>query len=284
MGRFCVLAIALTLAGTANADPNAGKTKAGELVKQAIAKSQAGDHAAAIDLYEQAYMLVPQPLLLSNIGSEYQKSGKKPEAIKYFCKYLAEDPNGGMVEYATAQVKTLQIELGVQTEEKDVCKPKAKPLEPAVTNPTPLEPPPGPGPGAGAPPPATTFGPTGGPVDQGTPGPSHKLEYAGIGLAGVGAIVFGVGVYYGLQAKDMSDKITNWPKNTPWPDSIKAMEQQGKDDQTKQIEFMVGGGVVLGLGVVIAVLGHPSASSAEHVTLRPVATPNTVGLAIGGGF
>jgi tetratricopeptide (TPR) repeat protein len=282
MGRFCVLAIALTLAGTANADPNAGKVKAGELVKQAIAKSQAGDHSSAIELYEQAYMLVPQPLLLSNIGSEYQKSGKKPEAIKYFCKYLAEDPNGGMVEYATAQVKTMQIELGVQTDEKDVCRPKAKPLDPVATNPAPLEPPPPAGPPGGTP--ATTFGPTGGPVDQGPEAPSQTLEYAGFGVAGVGAIVLGVGVYYGLQAKDMSDKITNWPKNTPWPDTIKAMEQEGKDDQSKQIEFMIAGGAVLGVGVVMAVIGHSHASSAEHVTLRPVATQNTVGLAVGGGF
>jgi tetratricopeptide (TPR) repeat protein len=281
MGRFVALALALGLvAGSAAADPNdKSKAKAGELVKLAIAKSQAGDHAEAIELYQQAYMLVPQPLLLSNIGSEYQKSGKKPEAIKNFCKYLAEDPNGGMVEYATAQVKTMQIELGVQIDEKDVCKPKPKPLEP----PPPVPPPSGVGetpPGA-----ATTFGPAGGPgADQGAPKPSHTLEYAGYGVAGAGAIVFGIGVYFGLQAKDISDQITNHPTNTMWPNDIKQMEADGKSDQSNQILFMVGGGVVLGAGVVMALLGRSHASSSEHVTIAPVATPTTIGLAAGGAF
>ena len=41
---------------------------ANDLVKQAIAKSQAGDHLAAIDLYLNAYSLIPQHILLSNVG------------------------------------------------------------------------------------------------------------------------------------------------------------------------------------------------------------------------
>ena len=53
--------------------PTEEKQQASELVKQAIAKSQAGDHEAAIDLYLKAYTIIPQPLLLSNIGSEYQQ-------------------------------------------------------------------------------------------------------------------------------------------------------------------------------------------------------------------
>src|SRR5215831_6649836 len=86
MGKLTALAMVLGLS-LAHADPPITpqqKAKASELVKSAIAKSQAGDHDAAIELYQQAHMLIPQPLLLSNIGSEYKQQGKKVEAIKYF--------------------------------------------------------------------------------------------------------------------------------------------------------------------------------------------------------
>src|SRR5690606_28536963 len=70
----------------------AEKAKAGDLVKKAIAKSQSGDHAAAIELYLESYKVIPTPLLLSNIGTEYQSAQKPIEALKYFCMYLKEDP------------------------------------------------------------------------------------------------------------------------------------------------------------------------------------------------
>ncbi|MBL9020240.1 MAG: hypothetical protein JNL83_39005 [Myxococcales bacterium] len=59
-----------------------------DLVKQAIAKSQAGDHAGAIETYQKAYATSPLPTLLSNIGSEYQLASKPVEALKYFFMYL----------------------------------------------------------------------------------------------------------------------------------------------------------------------------------------------------
>ena len=260
MGRLWGFALVIALVSTAHADDKA-KKQAGELVKQAIAKSQAGDHAAAIELYQQAYMLVPQPLLLSNIGSEYQKSGKAVEAIKNFCKYIADDPTGANVEYATAQVNTLQAELKNDVDDKDPCKAKPKPVEPEK----PIEPPPPPPP----PPPAS----------------SRTLEFTGYGIAAAGAIAFGVGVYYGLQAKNASDTITNHPMGTPWPDNIKQIESDGKSDQTKQIVFMVGGGIVLAGGVALGIYGHThNGSGAEHVSIAPVASPTSVGLVVGGGF
>src|SRR3954447_11094662 len=87
------------------------KQIAGELVKKAIAKSQAGDHAAAIDIYLQAYTIVPNSLLLSNIGSEVQQEGKPVEALRYFCMYLDKDPTGTNAPYAQSQAKSLQIQL-----------------------------------------------------------------------------------------------------------------------------------------------------------------------------
>jgi tetratricopeptide (TPR) repeat protein len=284
MGKHYALALALgvgLLAPSASADPIAAtpaqKAKAGELVKNAIAKSQAGDHEGAVELYEQAYMIIPQPLLLSNIGSEYKQQGKRVEAVKYFCKYLAEDPNGTNAAYASAQVKGMQFELGNETDEKDVCKvkPKAKETPPA---PPPIPPPPPPGGGE------QTTGTVG--IDKGSTEPqkSHTLEYAGIGVGVAGLAAFGAGIYYGLQAQKISDSITHHDPTMMWPPDIKAQEAEGQSDQNKQILFMIAGGAVAGVGTFMFVIGHQRASSAEHVSVVPVATSHSMGLAIGGGF
>src|SRR5215510_8819840 len=97
--RALVVALASVLAAApAMAQPKQANRPpqdvANDLVKQAITKSQQGDHLAAIDLYLSAYSLVPQHTLLSNVGNEYQQAGKPVEALKYFCMYLDKDPTG----------------------------------------------------------------------------------------------------------------------------------------------------------------------------------------------
>lgn len=286
MGKLHAWALVL-VASSAAAQPApspAQKQQAGSLVKQAIAKSQAGDHATAIELYLQAYALIPQPLLLSNIGSEYQQENKSVEALKYFCKYLEADPTGSNVSYATAQAKTLQIQLGNKVDDKDVCKPKTAPPPP---------PPPDTG-GAGSATTATGSGSdtqvtgTGDLAKPPPPSPEHHgkgLEYAGLGIGAAGAIGLGVGVYFGIQAKSASDTITNHKIGDPWPANIKQIEKDGQSDEDKQVTFMIAGGAALAAGAVIYFIGHARASSSdEHASLAPVVTPDSVGLAFGGSY
>ncbi len=280
MGRLRALAL-IVVAGTASAQPSpspAQKQQASNLVKQAIAKSQSGDHSTAIELYLQAYALIPQPLLLSNIGSEYQAiPGKQVEALKYFCKYLDAEPTGSNASYATAQAKWLQQQLGTKVDDKDVCHPAKE------APPPPPPPPPDTGSGAGS---QVT-----GTADLTPPAPApHEgggkgLEYAGLGIGAAGAIGLGVGIYYGIQAKNISDQITNHKISDPWPANIKQMEADGKSDQNMQIAFMVGGGAALATGVILYFVGRSHASSSEeHVSLAPVVTPSSVGLSLGGSY
>ncbi len=270
MGIRAAIVASLCFASPALAQPNkpptdAQKQQAGDLVKKAIAKSQAADHAGAIELYLQAYQLIPAPLLLSNIGTEYQQSQKPVEALKYFCKYLESDPTGTSADYATAQAKVLQIQLGNKdVDEKNVCKPPepvTKPVDqPPVTPPSQL-------------PPAA-------------PSPKRSsLEYAGIGVGAAGVISLALGFYYGYEAKSASDKITNWPMGIPWPSDIQQEMADGHSDQTKQIAFLIIGGAAVATGGILYYLGHKStAESAEHTVLVPVVTPGGGGLALGGTF
>jgi hypothetical protein len=278
MGRFCALALLLVTAIAAAQPSPAQKQQASNLVKQAITKSQQGDHETAIELYLQAYALIPQPLLLSNIGAEYQAlPGKQVEALKYFCKYLDAEPTGSNASYATAQAKWLQQQLGNKVDDKDVC-------HPAKEAPPPPPPPPdNTGSGDGSQVTGTTdLGGTPPPAHEGG---GHGLQYAGLGIAGAGAIGLGVGVYFGIQAKNVSDTITNHKISDPWPAKIQQMEADGQSDENKQIAFMIGGGAALAAGTILYFVGRShGTSSEEHISIAPVVTPTTAGFAIGGSY
>jgi len=278
MGSVRTFALVLLLApAVALAQPSAkDKQQASDLVKKAIAKSQAGDHQSAIDLYLEAYKLIPQPLLLSNVGSEYQALRKPVEALKYFCKYIEADPMGDNVGYATAQARTLHMELvgDLSVEDKDLCKPIVKPApaspapppEPVVTQQPPTPPP--------------------GPVDQGPRTTTPTIRYVGLAVAGLGVVAFGGGVYFGLEARSISDEITNHDMNEPWPANIKDREAEGKRAEQMQIGLMIGGGVALAAGVTMFFLGSPKteASMSTSVSITPLATTDTLGFAAAGRF
>ncbi|HEX8107333.1 MAG TPA: hypothetical protein VF516_06360 [Kofleriaceae bacterium] len=117
--RIAVLLASALLAGPARpalADPRPASAKdqklASELVKKAIALAEAGDHAGAIQLYNDAYKLVPNVLLLPSIGAQYQELGQWDDALEYFCRYLKEDPAGVNVAFARSSAKHAQQELG----------------------------------------------------------------------------------------------------------------------------------------------------------------------------
>lgn len=270
------VATALLVPAAALAGPTAKqKAKASELVKQAIAKSQAGDHETAASLYEDAFKIIPQPLLLSNIGSEYQAMQKPVEALKYFCKYIEADPTGSNISFATAQAKILYIELGGVTTVTDdeVCKPIVKPPPPKEPDPVVEDKKPAPIVEVVTPP--REDAPTASP-----------LRWVGVGLGVVGIGVFGGGVYFGMKAGDISDQITNHNPAEPWPRNIAQLEADGASYEKKQIALMVGGGVAVVAGVALYFIGGPKArrEGAASVSITPVATPDTLGFAASGRF
>ena len=216
----------------------AEKQQAGELVKQAIAKSQEKDHLAAIDLYLKAYAVVPLPTLLSNVGTEYQQASKPVEALKYFCLYLEKDPAGALVTYATSHARVLQVELGNNvSSDAEVCKPIAPPpvdspgagsgVNPGPDQPLPILPPPE------------------------SPDPGGSMKLGGMIGAGVGLVTVGLGFYFGVQAKKINDDVEDQGPTEMWRNDIRAyMVGRGKTVEARQQTMTVlptvapdGGGV-----------------------------------------
>ncbi|MDQ3364834.1 MAG: hypothetical protein M3680_05340 [Myxococcota bacterium] len=263
-----MLASALSLVSvTAGAQPAptaAQKQQAGDLTKQAIAKSQASEHQAAIDLYLEAYAIVPLAVLLSNVGAEYQKLKKPVEALKYFCMYLEKDPKGQSWTFATAQAVTLQLELGNEgVTEAEPCKapvvvvtpPPSDPVDPPLVQAPPIE---------------TTSG--------------GGLRLVGLGAAGAGVIAIGVSVFFGMKAKDVSDQISNHPMDEQWPADIRDLEAKGQAHEDKQVLFMIAGGALLATGTVLYLVGGPKRRSTEQVTITPTLSPGGGGFVARGSF
>jgi tetratricopeptide (TPR) repeat protein len=268
--RTAVVLASVLLASPALAEPKGASEKdkqlASELVKKAIARSQAGDHSAAIDIYLQAYTIVPNSILLSNIGAEYQQSGKQQEALRYFCMYLDKDPTGTNAPYATLQAKALQRLLGKHVDDDDVCA-GVKPRP--IRRPDPPPPPP--------PPPKDP------PIDE--PHGDTTLKYVGVAsvIAGIGA--FGFSAYAGLKGKSISDEINSHPKDQPWPDNIKALQKSGESYNTQAIASVIVGGLLVATGAILFVVSRPSASSEpSHDKSIIGVTPTTTGLAVFGTF
>lgn len=252
----------------------AQEQQARDLTKKAIAKSQGGDHQQAVDLYLDAYKLVPNAMLLSNVGAEYQQMNKPVEALRYFCMYLEKDPTGTNASFATSQAKLLQMALGNKDVNDDnVCKPPQPPPEP--------EPDTGDGTGVTG---TTGLGVT---ATSGSSDPGKALKIAGIIGAGLGVAGLGAGIYFGLEAKRISDDITNHCKEgevcMPWPGEIDQLEKDGQAAENKQIAFLIGGGVLAVAGAVVYVVGR-SKSNRERPTVSANVGNGAVGLLVNGRF
>jgi tetratricopeptide (TPR) repeat protein len=240
----------------------AQKQQVQDLVKQAIAKSQAGDHAAAIELYQKAYATTPLPTLLSNIGAEYQLATKPVEALKYFCMYLEKDPAGPLASYATGQAKLLQSQLtGAPVEEANVCK-------------APVTAPPPPPPDKHEP---VVVAPSG-PAD-----PGKGLKTTGLVVGGVGVLSLGLGIYFGIQAKKISDDITE--NGEMWRNDIIAYQDKGQRDEYLQITFLIVGAAAVTGGALLYMKGRNKTKASESMTVTPSMGPGgSAGLTLSGAF
>jgi hypothetical protein len=242
--------VAATLAaGTAYADRL-------ELMTQGAAKSNAGDHGAAITLYEQAYVEDPDPLLLPVIASEYRLAGLAADAIHYYCEYLKKQPKGSQAAYVTSQVIALRDELFQPVAKDRVCE-APKPVRVDFLTPR---------------------------RERAAKPRMSKREIAGIASGTLGLASLAVSLYYGQRANDVSNELSNHTPSEPWPSDIADIEARGERYEDRQRLFLLAGGAALVTGGILYFTGRSDRVSSETAVIAPTVSPNGAGISFARGF
>jgi serine/threonine-protein kinase len=278
MRRAVTFALALCLAAPALADtppkkvaPAAMKS-AREHFKKGQAAHAAGKYEEATAEYEAAYKQAPLPDLLFNLAQVQRLKGDKRQALDNYLKYLEEAPNGRGADESRQWVASLSKEIREdeearrkRQEEEDKlfraqreAEDKRRAEEMAAR--------PGFGQPFAPPPPAA-------PKGQG-------LRVAGLVTGGAGIVALGLGTYFGLHAKSLSDQqksLTEWDPN---------LVSDGKAANRNAIISFTVGGAALATGGILYYQGARAGRSAEKasVTVAPTVSPDGPGLVVVGLF
>jgi len=89
-GAACALLLSLFAAPAARAD---ARSEAKRRFREGMALIAAGQVERGIAELKQAYAIKPHPALLYNIARAYVDLGKIPDALDYFQRYVATDPD-----------------------------------------------------------------------------------------------------------------------------------------------------------------------------------------------
>ena len=259
MIRIPTIAIALVLAtAPARAQPSA-RDQAKQHFKQGKALQEAGEYDAAVDAYRAAYDLDQRPEMLFNIAQAYRLGNRKQQAIDYYLRYLAAQPNGPGVREARQWIAELSRQI-----EAD----RPPPIEPAEPEP-PSTPPPL------TPPSSTPPRSEPGPRTQAATRSSPQLRIAGLATTGAGAVALGLGVVFGMKARSAADAISD--HRGSWTDDERHTFEDGQRANRNMIVAYVAGGALVGTGGVLYYLG-------ARTHLVPVTGARTAGLAVWGRF
>lgn len=156
----------------------------------------AGDYVTAIHEFKAAERLRPSPILAYNIGLANEKLGKQRVALKYYKRYLEQQPNAPNRADVEQKIAALEQSIAAQPPPAATTQPGGTAPQP---NPPPAEqasdmPPPDPNAGRVAPgyyDPYASQAPPGAPM---TPKPKKKRSLWWIGLIVAGAVTLTVAI------------------------------------------------------------------------------------------
>jgi hypothetical protein len=122
-------------------------------------------------------------------------------------------------------------------------------------------------------------------VDQ----PPRTRKWIGVGVAAGGVVIAGVGLVFGAKASSSLDSAKTLCgddlvcRNDADYDKGKKLISDARSQATLSTVFVIGGGVAIAAGVVVY-LTAPKAHRTETARVVPSVTPQSVGVAVTGGF
>jgi len=219
-----------------------------------------GHFPEAIEEFEKAYDLKPEPIFLYNSAQSHRQNKNPERAMFFYRRYLEAEPRAKNRD---------EVEKRIKDMEKLLAEEKERAVAPAV-QPPPLVPTP-PAPVAAAP---VLVQPA--PAPEKVPAsPGHGMRIAGVVLGGVGLAGIGSGIVFGVHS------------NSLYNDARRRTYDKSKDDsantfQTLEYVSLGVGGAVLGTGIVLYIVGATAHGPSQTVSLVPLLAPGMTGIALAG--
>jgi tetratricopeptide (TPR) repeat protein len=261
----CAAMVALAAPAEAQKPSKEQIAKAQHHFERATRYQELGEYQKAAEEYLEAYALYPEPEFFFNVGEAYRLAGDKDKAIEYFEKYLELDPGGRGSIAARKSVGELRDELEQEkaarrAAEEEAARRAAKEKE---TEPAPhVEPVPRDR------------------AERATSRPGGGLRLAGIASLGAGALLVGTGAYFGLEARSISDELSEADRFD------QSLYDDGKSaERTMFIMYGLGAAAVT-TGAVLYYLGHRAGREgrAGGVVLAPAVHADGVSVRVLGTF
>jgi tetratricopeptide (TPR) repeat protein len=230
----------------------------------AVEAFRAGEYDKAIDLFQRAYTLDPQPNYLFNIGRVYEEKGDLEKAVANYQEFVKQP--GVDIEArdaATERLKVLRRTIAALEEDKE---PTTGPVDPGVDTPTPAE--------------------------EAAAAKKRKLRIAGYSLLGVGGATLVIGAVFGGLAIGKS----NDAKDAAFVDDKLALRQEAEGRAKVGDGLLITGGVLaaVGLVLVLVTLGkgkdkkNTDTAANQRAGWRPLVAPSlgrsSAGLSFAGRF
>ena len=279
--RVCALLVALLGAtalrlphARADEPPSAALAEARARFQSGSAKMEHEAYLDAIADYEQGYALVPLPDFLFNIAQCYRLAGRPADAVRYYERYILADPSGRGVPTARRRLAELRASSPTEVE-----------THPAPATPAPIatpEPRPSTAPPASLSPPSQVLAPPVRPDTSRSQATNHRLRVAGISCVGAGVLAGGIGILYGLHARQLESDAEH-AKN--WPDYDDISRRGERAITTMYVMYGVAGALAVGGGVLYW-MGLPTEEKAREspIGVQPLVSAHGAGLVLTGSF
>ncbi|HEU4730943.1 MAG TPA: tetratricopeptide repeat protein [Kofleriaceae bacterium] len=236
------LAVAPATARGDNAWSGNIPAKARALADRGRAYHDAGDYAAAIAAFTQAYVIAPSPALLFNLAQAYRLQGSCDDAALMYQRYLATNPSPegrALAQTHLASVERCMHKLALHIPLEDTPVQLAIPIPPAPIA-----------------------------VTKAAPPVSRKAQLEkdiGIGLGLGGSIAVATAVYFTIQAHDAENEVAAaYSRGDKWKD-IAPIDERGKTAAADARIFGIGGALGLASGVTLYLLGRHTERAARPV-------------------
>lgn len=250
----------LILAALLAAPPAASADDSIQTYQVAVARGarafQDGNYSAARRLFQIAYQVHQEPVLLFNIASTYRRQGKRELALRFYERFLEQaDEKDSLRALAVKTVSELEAELAPPPSEETTARPVA---------------------GRAVLAPVTASAEK---DDDGHPG--RALKWAGVGAGAAALASFALAWRSARQASAAQEYIETLPADQAWDRPQADAYQDGEAASRRALIFAVAGGALAATGVVLFTVGH---RQSREASVSPAPTAGGGGLVLSGRF